>query len=353
MGKLVSAVIPCYNVEQYMGECLDSLIGQSIGLDNLEIILVDDASTDGTVNIIKEYEKRYPDNIVLILCEKNGRQGTAANIGMQYATGKYLSLLGADDCFHPDMYKYLVDIAQKNDCDIVQFRYKYVHDMSEAHPEEVTEAPYKLYNYGERRREYLLDSSILNESDSTKLYRKSLIDRTGVRLAEGVSYEEPLFTYPLKFYVDKVAVTETQLYYYRYNYNGTMLSRTNKLSTMTEHLQVQQEVYQWMQKTEFMEEYKNEIDLYFIHSFFAETFNFMVARGMPMPAVMLRYMAETLVKYVPDYRNNPYLGDSSLAVEVESLNLIDKLNLTDEELEAEAAAYMKKLYDYTKSGIWG
>ena len=120
----ISVIVPCYNVENMVGECLESIIGQSIGLSHLEIILVDDASTDGTVQILKEYEKRYPDNIMLILCDENGRQGTARNIGLSYATGEYISFVDSDDWIHKDMYKVLVDIMEKNDCDIVQFRYR-------------------------------------------------------------------------------------------------------------------------------------------------------------------------------------------------------------------------------------
>ena len=68
----ISVIIPCYNVEKYIRKCLDSLVNQSIGVEHLELILIDDASTDKTVDILKEYEKRYSDNMMVILCEHNG-----------------------------------------------------------------------------------------------------------------------------------------------------------------------------------------------------------------------------------------------------------------------------------------
>ena len=199
----------------------------------------------------------------------------------------------------------------------------------------------KIYDYAKDRKKYLLDSSILNESCTTKLYSSRLIAEAGVRYAENVAYEEPLFTYPLKFYADRVAVTQAQLYYYRYNENGTMLSYMNNPSTMVQHLQVQQDVYTRMSNSGYMDEFRDEINLYFLHSFYAETFYFMAARRMPMPAVMLRYMINVVKKYIPDYKDNPYIGYPGVREEMESLKLIDCAGLSDDELEKMAADYMR------------
>lgn len=342
-GEKISVIIPCYNVKDMVSECLDSIVAQTIGLEHLEIILVDDASTDDTVSVLKKYEEKYPDNIMLVLCENNGRQGTARNIGLSYATGDFISFVDSDDWIHPDMYKVLVDIMNKTNSDIVQFGFNTVVDEKTIEYISADDAQIQVYDYDANRKEYLFNSNILNESCWSKLYRKSLIDCAGVRFAEGVAYEEPLFTYPLKFYVNKAAVTDAKLYYYRYNENGTMLSYMNNPSTMVQHLQVQLNVYLRMLQSDFFNEYKDEIDLYFIHSFYAETFYFMAGRGMPMLAVMLRYMAKTVKEYVPDYRNNPYIGLPEVKEEMKSLELIDKLNLTDKELEYCASEYMKGL----------
>ena len=342
-GEKISVIIPCYNVKDMVSECLDSIVAQTIGLEHLEIILIDDASADETVSVLKKYEEKYPDNIMLVLCEKNGRQGTARNIGLSYATGDFISFVDSDDWIHPDMYKVLVDIMNKNECDVVQFRYMETKDKPEEMSRAIDNIDYKIVDYSCNRKEKLLNSQILNESCTTKLYRKSLIDCANVRYAEGVAYEEPMFTYPMKLYVNNVAVTETKLNYYRYNEKGTMLSYMNNPSTMVQHLQVQLNVYLTMLQSDFFNEYKDEIDLYFIHSFYAETFYFMAGRGMPMLAVMLRYMAKTVKEYVPDYRNNQYIGLQGVKDEMKSLELIDKLNLTDKELEYCASEYMKGL----------
>lgn len=342
-GEKISVIIPCYNVKDMVSECLDSIVAQTIGLEHLEIILIDDASADETVSVLKKYEEKYPDNIMLVLCEKNGRQGTARNIGLSYATGDFISFVDSDDWIHPDMYKVLVDIMNKNECDVVQFRYMETKDKPEEMSRAIDNIDYKIVDYSCNRKEKLLNSQILNESCTTKLYRKSLIDCANVRYAEGVAYEEPMFTYPMKFYVNKVAVTETKLYYYRYNEKGTMLSYMNNPSTMVQHLQVQLNVYLTMLQSDFFNEYKDEIDLYFIHSFYAETF---LLYGRQRDAYVSCYVAlygKTVKEYVPDYRNNPYIGLPGVKEEMKSLELIDKLNLTDKELEYCASEYMKGL----------
>ena len=330
----ISVIIPCYNVERYIAECLDSIINQTIGLECMEIILIDDASTDNTVAILQEYEAKYPEQVMVIMCEKNGRQGTARNIGLSYASGKYISFVDSDDWIHRDMYRCLVDIIERTDSDIVQFRYTWDAEAVKRIDAKTLEC--KLYDYSdkEKRRQYILNSNILNESCTTKFYKRDVINKAGVRYAEGVSYEEPLFTYPLKFFVDKVVVTETPFYYYRYNASGTTAEHMNRINTLSEHLYVQMETHYFMMRTEYFKEYREEIELYFLHTFYAEAFYFSKNRGFVLPVNLFRYMCEGVINVVPDYMNNKYLSDSSMVEEKELLGLIQKLDgLDDKDIE--------------------
>lgn len=152
-GEKISVIIPCYNVKDMVSECLDSIVAQTIGLEHLEIILIDDASADETVSVLKKYEEKYPDNIMLVLCEKNGRQGTARNIGLSYATGDFISFVDSDDWIHPDMYKVLVDIMNKNECDVVQFRYMETKDKPEEMSRAIDNIDYKIVDYSCNRKE--------------------------------------------------------------------------------------------------------------------------------------------------------------------------------------------------------
>lgn len=85
--KKVSVIVPCYNVANYIDKCMEHLLNQTIGPDHLEIILIDDASTDSgaTWNAIMKYEQQFPDTIIAIPLEQNMRQGGARNIGLKFA----------------------------------------------------------------------------------------------------------------------------------------------------------------------------------------------------------------------------------------------------------------------------
>ena len=97
--KTVSVVVPCYNAAQYLDKCIRYLLNQTIGRENIEIILVNDASTDDgrTWCKIMEYERMFPDVILAVSLEENMRQGGARNTGISYASGEYLIFCDADD----------------------------------------------------------------------------------------------------------------------------------------------------------------------------------------------------------------------------------------------------------------
>jgi len=226
----------------------------------------------------------------------------------------------------------------------VQFRYTWDEEAVKHIDAKALEC--KVYDYSDKemRRRYILNSNILNESCTTKFYKRDVINRAGVLYAEGVSYEEPLFTYPLKFYVDRVAVTETPFYYYRYNASGTTAEHMNRINTLSEHLYVQMETHYFMMQTEYFKEYREEIELYFLHTFFVEVFYFSKNRGFSLPANLFKYMCEGIIKVVPDYMNNKYLNDSSMLEEKKILGLIQELRgLEDKDLEKKLCEVCKGL----------
>ena len=101
-GYKFSVVMAIYNTEDYVGEAIDSIINQSIGFeDNIQLILIDDGSTDNTYNILSDYQKQYPNNIILLTQENQG-QATARNNGLNYVQGKYVNFLDSDDYLSED-----------------------------------------------------------------------------------------------------------------------------------------------------------------------------------------------------------------------------------------------------------
>ena len=128
MSVAVSVIVPVYNTARYLNQCVDSIINQT--LKDIEIIFVDDGSTDNSVEILRQYQAK--DNRIQIIQQQNQYAGVARNRGMQEAKGKYLSFLDSDDFFDLNMLKDCYLCAEKNQADIVIFGYKQYDDKLQA-----------------------------------------------------------------------------------------------------------------------------------------------------------------------------------------------------------------------------
>lgn len=208
MNPLLSIVTPVYNVESYLDRSVQSILGQSYR--DIELILIDDGSTDGSLSICEELAKK--DNRVKVIHKKNGGVSTARNVGLEIATGEYLTFVDPDDFLAPDTYlvnmEYL--IAHK-DVDILQYPYcNYISDD-------------EILNY-HRPSEYLLvgaeqifrnwwSGSPLEYVIWNKIYKRSLWD--GVRFKVGHISED---TCLVPVFVNKarsIFISEKGLYYYQ------------------------------------------------------------------------------------------------------------------------------------------
>lgn len=116
---ILSIIVPIYNAEKYIRRCIESLVDQTYG--NIEVILIDDGSTDNSRAICETYKEKH-DNIKLVT-QKNAGPGPARNKGIELASGDYIGFVDADDFIHKDMYFHMMDEALKNDVDIVQCGY--------------------------------------------------------------------------------------------------------------------------------------------------------------------------------------------------------------------------------------
>ena len=112
---IISIIIPVYNAEKYLRKCLDSVVNQTI--TDIEVICVDDCSTDGSLDILREYEQK-DSRVRVVHCERNNRQAAARNIGMNLAVGKYLAFVDNDDWIDCDRFENLCKIAEKENSDI-------------------------------------------------------------------------------------------------------------------------------------------------------------------------------------------------------------------------------------------
>ena len=296
--KKVSVIIPCYNATKYLPQCFLSLVNQTIGIEHLELIFVDDASTDDgqTWALLQEMEQAYPNSILVIHLDENMRQGGARNVGLEYACGEYIGFVDADDWVDETLFEKAYLAAKQEDADIVQFGFHahingvgIVPAMGEKYQTEVIRKP------EDSERKKMLLSKKITFGCWNKIYRTELVKKVGAKYAEHLIYEEVLFVYPLLLYAKCFFLLEEQLYFYRQNPVGTMYATMKEASTLMHHGQVQLQLLHFMQNTPYFESYKDEIQLNFIHSYLVETLYFSARRHIPIDMDTFASMRETII----------------------------------------------------------
>ena len=204
----VSVIVPVFNVEDYLDDTFNSLLNQTIGFENLEIIFADDASTDSSSQIIKKYSDNY-DNVISVFLDKNsGYAGLPRNIGMYYATSPYLMFLDSDDVFLEDGCRLLHNQITSNDLDIVSG----VRSDGEKVPEWLWENILTDPHDSQKDRvskvadmvkdsDFELEIESIDEYPSViatanvwdKIFKKSLIKQNKITFPEGVPAEDSVF----------------------------------------------------------------------------------------------------------------------------------------------------------------
>lgn len=215
---MITVIVPVYNVEKYLSKCIESIINQTYS--DLEIILIDDGSTDRSGEICDEYQKK--DNRIKVIHKKNGGLSDARNWGLNIATGKYIAFLDSDDWIDKDLYKQLYNLINKYNSDIAicNFKNAYSEDIELIYSdkEEVysnVQALEKIYS-----EQYLQMIVAWN-----KLYRAEIIKDK--RYPVGKIHEDEFLTPILLERANKIVYTNSELIYYRQTPNSIMNSKFN------------------------------------------------------------------------------------------------------------------------------
>lgn len=211
----VSVVIPVYNIEQHLHQCLDSVAGQS--LRDIEVICVDDGSTDGSHAILEEYAAK--DSRFRILTQKNGGAGVARNTGMARAIGEYLVFLDSDDWFDCNFLERMVERATETEADVTICR----------GVEFDTETGQELPSEWMLKTEYLSTEVFAPQEIAEhifqftygmpwdKLYRKAYLDKVGIEFPSLKNSEDLAFVFPTLVSATQIAVTEEVFIHHRVN----------------------------------------------------------------------------------------------------------------------------------------
>lgn len=225
----VSVIIPVYNVEKYLTECLDSVVSQD--MQNMEIICINDGSTDGSAEILSAYEKM--DSRITILNQENKGLSYARNIGIDHAKGDYLFFLDSDDCLAENALKNLYEIATKERVDILTFDIECFYET-----EQLKKREYKD-NYYQRKKEYsgvwsgeelfceLIENDDFCDAACILFVKNSWIKEREIRFMPGILHEDCLFSF--QCYVNAKRITHKKRKYLRYRVRDNSIM-TSKLS---------------------------------------------------------------------------------------------------------------------------
>ena len=212
----ISVIVPVYNVEKYLRQCIESLIAQTYS--NLEIILVDDGSTDGSSQICDEYAKRYEN--IQVIHKENGGLSDARNVGIAISTGEYIGFVDSEDWVDRDMYEILYNLLKKNATEIAEVGVKYEY------PDCVREVySRKTGVFGKRiALAGFLDQSIeIRAQVMPKLYRAEIVKQ--VMFEKGRLHEDGFFTYKAMYLCERYVISDVCKYNYRQQREGSIMNQ--------------------------------------------------------------------------------------------------------------------------------
>jgi glycosyltransferase involved in cell wall biosynthesis len=243
---LLSVIIPVYNVEKYVRSCLQSVASQT--LEGIEVIIVDDGSTDGSPEIIREETVNNP-NFRIITQENRGLTG-ARNTGIEHASGRYLAFLDSDDFIDPDMYRHLIELAESHRADLVKCGI--VHFMD--HSKEVIEHNLDYPEFQEITSKERLMRDFLEKKVArvvwNGVYHSRLFRET--RFPEGVNFEDAYITPEMLLKAEKFLYTPQLLCYYRQR--ETSITGIKKSTDLADQLASCNYLYNLLQEHKLEEE---------------------------------------------------------------------------------------------------
>ena len=213
MEPRVSVIVPIYNTEKYLRRCLDSLINQT--LDGVQIVAVDDGSTDSSPAILEEYVSKYPDRF-LVYRQENSGQAVARNRALDMCEGFYIGFLDSDDYVKPQMFERLYNLAQDRKADYVACGYT---DTMIKDGQDVVLKEYVAAPPCKQSRDLYFDALV---SPFIHLYRADVFQRSGVKFPEGLIYEDTAFYMNLIPHLNTVACINEPLAYRVRHSHSTM-----------------------------------------------------------------------------------------------------------------------------------
>lgn len=342
---IISVIIPCYNVEDYIDRCMESVTLQTIGMEHLQIILVNDASCDSTLKKLEEWERKFPEQIIVVTYEENLRQGGARNVGLQYVSGKYIGFVDADDWIERDMYELLYYKAVEGNYDRVSG--KFIREEQGGGNSQ--------YENGKKRLDVehhctpiqgfcMQDcTEIGNQGEygsiCTAIYRSSIILENKIYFPEKMAYEDNYWGAIASLYIEDSYIVDKVLYHYMANADSTTSSRNRKYHL--DRLKIEMMKIDKYESLGVLEipEFKEQIEWDFLQRYYLNSLFVFFTRFEAVPAEIVNIMIRTVRMRFPDWEKNSNIKNQGILNKL----LLEMLK-TDGKLTQEEVGNIGTLY---------
>lgn len=280
----VSVIIPVYNTEDYLKECIESLVNQT--LREIEILIVNDGSTDSSLEIMKEFKNKYP-NIIKIFDKVNGGQASARNYALSFAQGEYLGFVDSDDWVDSTMYEEMYEKAEKEDADIV------ICDMVDHFPDRTVCYPSSRFE-----NKFKVTPSACN-----KLFKRSLVKEDVFPV--GLWYEDFEFTTMQLMKTDCISVIHKGLYHCHCREVSTMYNNNSEKNQ--DILVVLEHLVEYVEKNGWYEKYKNVLEYLYIDHVLITSINRVQKQTNEKKKIVINNLRkEVFKKYNSFYRDDAF-----------------------------------------------
>lgn len=316
----VSIIVPVHNTEKYLSKCLDSLVNQT--LQEIEIVLINDCSTDGSMKILEDYKNKYGEKIILINLEKNLGPGGARNMGIERASGEYLGFVDSDDHVEPDMFEEMYEIAESGNYDMVDCAYSNKHIFKDFLT--IGQDVWGQLDT-EKRKKLIVNPGYI----WSKIIKRSIFIDNNLRFRENVKYEDIDFTRILCLYINNVSGTDMIYYFYEQNEDSITNSEDIDIQIKSRIIAIRALVDKFKELGVY-ETYKEELTfvIYTTYADMIKSYSFGVELQHQSYDVYknLREFFFSLVNY--DYHDNKYI----LQIDKKKLRMYAELNNADYKL---------------------
>lgn len=269
----VSIIMPIFNTERYLKQSLHSVLNQS--LKEIEIICVNDGSTDCSLEILREYQKR--DSRLKIIDKKNSGYGDSMNVGIENACGEYIGIVEPDDFVKQNMFKSLYKIAKRKDVDIVKSNHI---EFDENKEKFIQVCPnIAMYNKKLNRKDNQIFKAVMNTWSG--IYRKSFLKKNEIlhNTTPGASFQDTGFWFQTMAMAESVCFVNKTFYYHRMDNPNSSINNPNKVYCVCDEFEFikkeleEKGLFSELKQVYLMEKYKHYIYSFFrINSHYKEKF---------------------------------------------------------------------------------